>query len=101
MSQRVLFDQGVPIPLKKYLLSSSVDTVYEQGWSTLDNGDLILKADLEQYDCFVTTDKNLKYQQNLSARTVAIAVLPTPSWPVLKNAKMTARSLRCRSGRSL
>lgn len=85
MKQRVLFDQGVPVPLKQYLESSTVDTVYERGWSTLENGDLINKADAEQYDCFVTADKNLKYQQNLSDRSVAIAVLPTPSWPVLKN----------------
>ena len=62
-----------------------MDTVYKQGWSTLENGELIKKADLEHYDCFGTTDKNLEYQQNLSERNIAIAVLPTLGCPVLNN----------------
>ena len=85
MTSRVLFDQGVPAPLRKHLINSTVDTVYERGWSTLENGDLINKAEVGLYDIFVTTDKNLKYQQNISTRAIAIVVLPTPSWPVLKN----------------
>lgn len=84
MSQRVLFDQGVPVPLKSYLEAFDIDTVFERGWSTLENGALIDKAEIDNYELFVTTDKNLKYQQNLQERRIAIIVLPTPSWPVLR-----------------
>lgn len=79
---RVLFDQGVPAPLRAFL-ENDVDTCYERGWSHLSNGDLISKAESE-YDVFVTTDKNLRYQQNLKDRRLAILVLPTTRWPILK-----------------
>jgi hypothetical protein len=79
---RVLFDQGVPLPLKAFL-DGPVDTCYDRRWSHLYNGELISKAEIE-YDAFVTTDKNLRYQQNLKGRMVAILVLPTTRWPALK-----------------
>ena len=46
------------------------------GWSTLENGDLLREAE-GQFDVFVTTDQNLRYQQNLTGRRLAILVLPT------------------------
>lgn len=61
---RILFDQGTPAPLRKFLASHEVVTAYEQGWSTLKNGDLIAAAEAEGFEIFVTTDSNLKYQQN-------------------------------------
>ena len=79
---RVLFDQGVPAPLRSFL-DEQVDTCHERGWSHLSNGGLIFKAESE-YDVFVTTDKNLRYQQNLKNRKIAILVLPTTRWPILK-----------------
>lgn len=81
--RRILFDQGVPAPLRQFLPTNSVETCYERGWSALTNGDLIAKANAF-FDVFVTTDKNLRYQQNLSDRQVAILVLPTTRWPQLK-----------------
>lgn len=83
MTQRILFDQGVPVPLKRYLKDFNIETLYGLGWSSLENGELLAKAQVEGYDIFLTTDKNLKYQQNISERTVAIVVLPTPRWPIL------------------
>jgi hypothetical protein len=56
-----------------------VDTVYELGWSTLKNGVLLAKAEQAGYDLFITTDQNLRYQQNLTERHVAILVLKTTS----------------------
>ena len=79
---RILFDQGVPVPLRAFL-EGEINTCFERGWSHLSNGDLIEKADAE-FDVFVTTDKNLRYQQNLEKRSVAILVLPTTRWPNLK-----------------
>jgi hypothetical protein len=82
--KRVLFDQGVPVPLRNAFAGSArVETVYELGWSTVQNGALILRAQ-SSFDVFVTTDKNLRYQQNLTERTLAIVVLPTTQWPKLR-----------------
>lgn len=63
---RVLFDQGAPVPLRKMLHGHSVSTAYELGWNCLGNGELIAKAESAGFDVLVTTDKNLKYQQNLA-----------------------------------
>ena len=79
---KILFDQGVPVPLRKFLLKHAVITAYEKGWSALQNGSLLAAAQIE-FELFVTTDKNLRYQQNLSGRTLAIAVLSSSQWPVI------------------
>jgi hypothetical protein len=78
---KILFDQGTPAPLRKALIGHTVETAYERGWSTLQNGLLIAEAEAAGFDVFVTTDRNLKYQQNLPSRTLAIVVLLTTSWP--------------------
>ncbi len=49
------------------------------GWGQLQNGDLLTKAEAE-FEAFITTDQNLKYQQNLTGRNLAILVLPTNDW---------------------
>jgi hypothetical protein len=58
-----------------------VVTAYERGWSQLSNGELLNAAEADGFDAFITTDSNLKYQQNLSSRRIAIVVLSTTSWP--------------------
>lgn len=78
---RILFDQGTPVPLRKELKGHRVETAYERGWSTLENGELMAAAEADDYDLLITTDTNLKYQQNLANRTIAVLVLSTPSWP--------------------
>ncbi len=79
---RVLFDQGTPVPLRAALSGYTVTTAYERGWSSLQNGELLAAAEIE-FDVFVTTDKSLRYQQNLAGRQLAILVLPFASWPRL------------------
>lgn len=81
---KVLFDQGTPVPLRRYLRSHEVTTVYELSWSTLQNGALLSQAEAIGFDVLITTDKNLKYQQNLSARRLAIVVLLSTSWPKIQ-----------------
>lgn len=81
---RVLFDQGTPAPLRHALSAHIVETAYERGWSSLKNGELIVAAETAAFEVFVTTDKNLKYQQNLVGRRMAIVVLQTTSWPRLR-----------------
>jgi len=78
---KILFDQGVPVTLRRFLHPHTVDTAWERGWGQLQNGELLNQAESEGYDLFVTTDKNLRYQQNLSTRTIGILVLGTTSWP--------------------
>ncbi|HEU4785742.1 MAG TPA: hypothetical protein VFS83_20545 [Ktedonobacterales bacterium] len=81
---RILFDQGTPQPLRRQLMGHNVDTVYEQGWSTLKNGVLLAAAESAGYDLFITTDQNLRFQQNLTGRHLAILVLKTTSWPKIR-----------------
>jgi hypothetical protein len=81
---RILFDQGTPVPLRRYLTEHSVTTAYEEGWSNLSNGDLLKLAEDKGYQIFVTTDRNLRYQQNLSDRQMAIVVLLSTSWPKIR-----------------
>ncbi len=83
---RILFDQGTPVPLRRFLIDHQVSTAYEQGWSSVSNGDLIRLAELEGFELLITTDTNLRYQQNLKERIIAIMVLTTTSWPRIRNA---------------
>ena len=79
---RVLFDQGTPAPLRQSLASAhEVSTAYERGWSTLKNGELLEAAEAAGFDVLVTTDTNLRYQQNLAKRRIGVVVLTTTSWP--------------------
>jgi hypothetical protein len=77
---RILFDQGTPVPRRQLLSGHSVSTAYEMGWSELANGDLLDAAEAD-FDALATTDQNLRYQQDLAGRRLAILVLPTTSWP--------------------
>ena len=77
----ILFDQGTPAPLRHCLSGHAVSTAYELGWSALKNGDLLRLAEDRGFDVLVTTDTNLKYQQNFAGRKIAIAVLLSTSWP--------------------
>ena len=77
----ILFDQGTPVPLRRHLHPHSIDTVAERGWSSLVNGELLAAAIKDRYDVLVTTDQNLKHQQNLSGLDFGIVVLLSTSWP--------------------
>ena len=79
----ILFDGCVPRPLRNYLAGHQVKTAPQMGWGELQNGDLLRAAEV-QFDAFVTADKNIRYQQNVTGRRIAILVLPTNRWPALK-----------------
>ncbi|MEP6945327.1 MAG: hypothetical protein ABJA02_05370 [Acidobacteriota bacterium] len=81
---KILFDQGTPVPLRKLLPDHSIITAYERGWQTLENGDLIATAESDGFEAIVTTDQNLKYQQNLTGRNISIVVLSSTSWPRIR-----------------
>ena len=76
---RILLDHGVPLPLRKKLTGHQISTAHEMGWNEVSNGELISKAE-NAFDIFVSTDQNLKYQQNLKNRKISIVILTTTSW---------------------
>ena len=78
---KVLFDQGVPVPLRRHLPGLQVDTLFERGWSALANGDLLDDAEAHDYQVLVTTDQNIRHQQNLAGRRIAVVVLLSTAWP--------------------
>jgi hypothetical protein len=77
----ILFDHGVPAPLLPYLIGHTVAKARDRGWDTLANGDLLAEAERAGFDIFLTADKNIRYQQNLHGRRIAVVVLSTPRWP--------------------
>jgi len=81
---RVLFDQGTPVPIRRQLPTHRVVTAFEQGWSTLRNGELLSAAEAGGFDVLLTTDTNLRYQQSLANRAIAIVVLGKARWPRIK-----------------
>jgi hypothetical protein len=80
---KILFDQGTPAPLRLALSHHTISTAYEMGWSNLQNGDL-LKAAEDAFELFVTTDQNLRFQQDLTQLKLAVLVLSTTSWPSIE-----------------
>jgi len=61
----VLLDQSTPVPLRSFLKGHQVETAYERGWDTLTNGELVRMAEDVGFQVFITSDKNIRYQQNL------------------------------------
>ena len=80
----ILFDHGTPAPLRSFLIGHTVREAKAQGWDTFKNGDLLTAAEAAGFDVLITTDKNIRYQQNLTSRTIAIVVLGNAQWPVLR-----------------
>lgn len=75
---RLLLDESVPSRLRRSLPDHAVRTVVEMGWSGVKNGKLLALA-ADEFDAFITVDKNLAYQQNLATLPVAIVVLDAAS----------------------
>jgi predicted nuclease of predicted toxin-antitoxin system len=82
---KLLFDQGTPLPLRDHLIGHIVETAYEKGWSNLNNGDLLTSAQAQGFDALITTDQNLRYQQNLMKWKIGVVVLLTTNWPRISN----------------
>ena len=81
---RILFDQATPVPIRAYLDRHEVRTASQLGWDTLKNGDLLTVAEAASFDVLLTTDKNLRYQQNLTGRKIAVVVVGRQQWPQLR-----------------
>ena len=80
----IIFDQATPVPIRPYLEQHTVRTAAQQGWDKLSNGDLLTAAEEAGFEILLTTDKNMRYQQNLAGRKIAIVVLGLQQWPQLE-----------------
>jgi hypothetical protein len=80
----ILFDHVTPKGIARALVGHTVTRAKDRGWDTLSNGDLLAAAEAAGFDVVVTADKNMRYQQNLAGRRIALVVLGTPQWPVVK-----------------
>src|SRR5260370_31541344 len=79
----VLFDHSTPGPLRHALKAHVVVEAIERGWERLENGALLDAAEAAAFEILVTADKNMRHQQNLTARKIAIVGLGNARWPVL------------------
>lgn len=82
---RVLFDVNVPRPAARFLTRHAVEFADQRGWRELTNGDLLSAAETDGFDVLLTADTNLRYQQNLTTRRIALVVLSTNAWPVIRD----------------
>lgn len=109
---RVLFDKNVPYGVRHFLGKHQVETIDDYGWARIANGELLKRAEAAGLDVVGTADQNVVYQQNLKARRIALLVLGSNIWPIVRNYEAAIRDhvdaatpgsyafLPCRSQRS-
>jgi hypothetical protein len=81
---RVLFDNGTPRGVATGLTGHSVEEARARGWDILKNGELLEAAEAAGFDVIVTTDRNIRHQQNLAGRRLAIVILSKARWKLIK-----------------
>jgi hypothetical protein len=81
---RILFDQGAPSGIARSLAGHQVTEAIERGWDRISNGELLTTAEAAGFDLLLTTDKNIRYQQNLKGRKIAIVVLGNSAWRMVR-----------------
>ena len=84
---RILLDECVPWPMYKLLGAHSCSSVQAEGWAGIKNGELLQRAEGE-FDLFITSDQNIRYQQNLSGRRIAILELSTNDLNRIQSARI-------------
>ncbi len=80
----ILFDHVTPRGIARFLPGHTVTKAKDRGWDTLTNGDLLAEAERAGFDVLLTADKNMRYQQNLAGRRIALVVLSIPQWPLVR-----------------
>ena len=81
---KILLDECVPVQVRNALVGHDVSTAPQMGWSGVSNGELLQRAEQKGFDLFIVADKNLRYQQNLKDRKLAILELWTNHRPTLE-----------------
>src|SRR5271154_356692 len=81
----VLFDNGTPRNLAGHLIDRhTITEARARGWEKLENGELLTAAEAAGFDVILTTDRNLRYQQNLVGRNIAVVALGKGRWTLIK-----------------
>jgi hypothetical protein len=80
----ILFDHGTPRGIASWLPGHTVKEARTQGWDRLTNGELLKAAEEAHFDLLLTTDKNIRHQQNLARRRIAIVVLGKGRWRLVR-----------------
>jgi hypothetical protein len=80
----ILFDHSTPAPLSGHLTAHKVTTAKDRGWDKLANGELLAEAERAGFDMLLTADSNMRYQQNLKNRKIALVVLTRNRWRLVQ-----------------
>lgn len=81
---KILLDEDLPHKLRTAIVNHDVSTVAYLGWDGVQNGELLKATEEAGFEVFVTADKKLPKQQNLRGRALAIVVLSTVEWEIMK-----------------
>jgi hypothetical protein len=81
---RILFDHGTPSGIAASLSPHQITEARERGWDRISNGELLQSAEEAGFDLLLTTDKRIRYQQNLKGRKIAIIVLGNSTWRIVR-----------------
>jgi len=80
----ILFDHNTPNGLAHHLAGHTVEKAKDRGWDRLSNGDLLAAAEEAGFEVLLTADKNMRYQQNLTGRKIALVVLSNSPWRLVR-----------------
>jgi predicted nuclease of predicted toxin-antitoxin system len=82
---RILFDKNVPVGVRRFLSAHEVRTFVEMKWHPqLENGELLKAAEAARFDVMITSDQNIVHQQDLTGRKLALVVLGSNIWPIVR-----------------
>ncbi len=82
--RRVLFDQNVPRPLRKFLTACEVKVAGEMGWSRIENGILLTAAEQAGFDVLLSGDKSMQYEQNMAGRRIGVVAMSDNHWNLVR-----------------
>jgi hypothetical protein len=80
----ILLDENIPAPLCHLIIGHRATPASDMGWAGISNGDLIVAAEVEGFEVLITADRNIRYQQKLTGRKLALIVLSTNIWPTIR-----------------
>jgi hypothetical protein len=97
---RILLDENAPSGLRRILGGHDVRTAPEMGWARYSNGQLLDEAEKAGFEALITGDRSLPFQQNLTARSIAVIIFSTNAWPIHSHpaADGVARGRECLTG---
>jgi predicted nuclease of predicted toxin-antitoxin system len=75
---KILLDECIDRRLSREFVGYEIKTVPQMGWAGIKDRELLVLAEVE-FDIFVTADRNLSFQQNLSQFDLSLIVLQAQS----------------------